>query len=63
LGLRLTQGLDLAATCEVFGEDVGRFREPMAALEAAGLATSRAGWVTLTDRGLDVHSEAALRLM
>jgi oxygen-independent coproporphyrinogen-3 oxidase len=63
LGLRLSQGFDLQAACATFGQDAGRFREPVAAFEAAGLATERGGWVCITERGLDVHTEAAVRLM
>jgi putative oxygen-independent coproporphyrinogen III oxidase len=63
LGLRLTRGFDLDATCATFEEDASRYRKPVAELSAAGLAEARAGWLTLTERGLDLHTEAALRLM
>jgi putative oxygen-independent coproporphyrinogen III oxidase len=63
LGLRLAQGFDLGQACATFGESPERFQKPMADLQAAGLAVARDGWVALTPRGLDVHTEAAVRLM
>ena len=63
LGLRLTDGFDLDAACTTFGQDPAAFQEPLAQLAKAGLAVARGGWLTLTERGLDVHTEAAVRLM
>jgi putative oxygen-independent coproporphyrinogen III oxidase len=61
LGLRLVEGLDLEALRAEFGE------ERLAGLRAAGvklggLVELDGARLRLTDRGLDLHSEVALRL-
>lgn len=64
LGLRLARGLDLrAAAQETIGEVPTKTWEAVARLEESGLVVRRGDLVACTDRGLDFHSEVALRLL
>jgi oxygen-independent coproporphyrinogen-3 oxidase len=61
-GLRLAEGLDLAALERDLGLPVRtRFAEELARLTKEGLAVEEGGCLRLTDRGLDLHSEVAIR--
>jgi coproporphyrinogen III oxidase-like Fe-S oxidoreductase len=63
LGLRLAEGVDLAAICTEFGEDVVPLRQRARRLVVGGWATLDGDRFTLTERGMDVHTEAAVRLL
>ncbi len=63
MGLRLTNGIDLAGVCEAFGQDLTKRAVTIRHLVSQGMATERDGRLQLTDRGLDVHSAIAARLM
>ena len=61
-GLRLAEGLDLAALEEDLGVPVRtRFGSEIDRLVREGLAALAGARLRLTDRGLDLHSEAAIR--
>jgi oxygen-independent coproporphyrinogen-3 oxidase len=61
-GLRLAEGLDLAALEQDLGLPVRTtFASELARLVREGLALQDGGWLRLTDRGLDLHSEVAIR--
>ena len=61
-GLRLAEGLDLAALELDLGLPVrAQFGAELERLVREGLAVQDGPWLRLTDRGLDLHSEAALR--
>ena len=61
-GLRLAEGLDLVSLERDLGLPVREtFRAQIDRLVAEGLAESRGDVLALTARGLDLHSEAALR--
>ena len=61
-GLRLAEGLDLAALEADLKLPVReRFEQELARLVAEGLAVQQGARLRLTERGLDLHSEAALR--
>lgn len=61
-GLRLAEGLDLAALERDLGLPVRtKFASELARLTKEGLAVEEGGWLRLTDRGLDLHSEVAIR--
>jgi oxygen-independent coproporphyrinogen-3 oxidase len=63
LGLRLIEGLALGPLGERFGEArVAELRARAAPLVSGGLAGIEDGRLRLTERGLDLHSEIALRL-
>lgn len=64
LGLRLAEGLDLEeAALQTVGEVPASVWEEAAKLEAAGLLLRDGSRIACTDRGLDFHSEVALRLL
>lgn len=63
MGLRLTCGVDLLATCAGFGEDSAPRVAEAQRLAANGLARFDGRWLALTARGLDLHSAIAARLM
>lgn len=64
LGLRLARGVDLeAAARETIGEVPARLWEAVDELARAGLVARRGSVVACTDRGLDFHTEVALRLL
>lgn len=63
MGLRLTQGIDLTSVCAAFGQDVSRREVTVRHLVAQGMATAHQGRLSLTERGFDVHSAIAARLM
>jgi coproporphyrinogen III oxidase-like Fe-S oxidoreductase len=63
LGLRLTEGVDLAAVCAEFARDPEELRRRAKRLVVGGWATLADDRLTLTERGLDVHTEAAVRLI
>ncbi len=63
MGLRLTNGIDLAAICTAFGEDVTTRAITLRHLRSQGMLTENDGRLQLTDRGFDVHSAIAARLM
>jgi coproporphyrinogen III oxidase-like Fe-S oxidoreductase len=61
-GLRRVAGVDLAEIESWSGADVrGRYAAVVDRLVREGLATLDATQLRLTERGLDLHSEAALR--
>jgi len=63
LGLRLTEGLDLGALCATFERDPELLLKRAKRLVVGGWATLDGARLTLTERGLDVHTEAAVRLI
>jgi len=63
MGLRLTNGIDLAAVCKAFGQDLSKRALTIRHLMSQGMAGERDGRLQLTGRGLDVHSAIAARLM
>ena len=63
MGLRLTQGIDLGAVCHAFGEDLAKRAMTIRHLRSQGMLTESDGRLMLTDRGFDVHSAIAARLM
>ncbi|MFO0596744.1 MAG: radical SAM family heme chaperone HemW [Myxococcaceae bacterium] len=63
MGLRLVNGVDLSQACELFGQDASARETAVRQLIATGLATLEAGRLRLTDRGFDLHSSIAARLM
>ncbi|MBS2029510.1 MAG: radical SAM family heme chaperone HemW [Deltaproteobacteria bacterium] len=63
LGLRLTEGVDIAQICETFGRDPHELRKKAKRLVVGGWAAFEGDRLTLTERGLDVHTEAAVRLI
>lgn len=63
MGLRLTCGLELLATCARYGEDAAPRVAEAKRLCSHGLARFDGTRLALTDRGLDVHSAIAARLM
>jgi oxygen-independent coproporphyrinogen-3 oxidase len=63
MGLRLVSGVDLAAACAAFEQDV-KAREPFVArLVSEELARVSEGRLQLTERGFDLHSAISARLM
>jgi len=64
LGLRLARGVDLeAAARDTIGEVPARLWAAVERLVEAGLLVRRGSVVACTDRGLDFHTEVALRLL
>jgi putative oxygen-independent coproporphyrinogen III oxidase len=63
MGLRLQGGIDVAEACREYGEDPSRRLLLVRQLVHQGLAVEEAGRVRLTERGFDVHSAIAARLM
>lgn len=64
LGLRLAEGLDLeAAAAATVGEVPAHVWEAADRLVGQGMLVRDGGHIAPTDRGLDFHSEVALRLM
>lgn len=63
MGLRLTSGLDLEATCRQFAQSYESRRPLVERMLLEGLAVMDAGRVKLTDAGMDVHSAISARLM
>ncbi|MBX5482636.1 MAG: radical SAM family heme chaperone HemW [Myxococcaceae bacterium] len=63
MGLRLSTGIDLQATCRAFGEDYAPRAKVVEALVTGGLAVQDGPRLLLTDRGADVHSAISARLM
>jgi oxygen-independent coproporphyrinogen-3 oxidase len=63
LGLRLTEGVDLEAVCAEFGTASGPVLSKARRLVVGGWATLEGARLTLTERGLDLHTEAAARLI
>jgi oxygen-independent coproporphyrinogen-3 oxidase len=61
-GLRLVRGLDLGELEAQLGLPVQeRFDAVLASLAAEGLAVREGSRLRLTERGLDLHSEVAVR--
>ena len=61
-GLRLAEGLDLAALEQDLGVEIrGRFAKVIDRLLREELAGLDGTWLRLTERGLDLHSEVAVR--
>jgi coproporphyrinogen III oxidase-like Fe-S oxidoreductase len=61
-GLRLAEGLDLAALGRDLGIEVReRYAGEIARIVRDGLGTLEAGVLRLNERGLDLHSEVSLR--
>ena len=63
MGLRLSSGVDLEATCRAFGVEVGVRRREADELVRRGLATWREGRLSLTREGADLHSAISARLL
>ncbi len=63
MGLRLCAGIDLAAVCEAFGQSFAKRAMTVRHLASQGMVFERGGRLQLTDRGFDVHSAIAARLM
>jgi putative oxygen-independent coproporphyrinogen III oxidase len=63
MGLRLTSGIDLEATCRQFGQPYEPRRPFVERVLHEGLAVMDEGRLQLTDAGLDVHSAISARLM
>jgi oxygen-independent coproporphyrinogen-3 oxidase len=63
MGLRLTGGVDVEGACRAFGVEPASRMLLVRQLVGQGLAVHEAGRVRLTDRGFDVHSAIAARLM
>ncbi len=65
MGLRLTSGVDLRALCGDFQVDYAPRAREAAAMLKNGLCVppKQDGWLALTDRGMDVHSAVAARLI
>ncbi len=64
LGLRLVEGLDLAAFAAAFGgADAAALRERARPLAELGLASLSRDRLALTERGLDLHGELCARLV
>jgi oxygen-independent coproporphyrinogen-3 oxidase len=63
MGLRLADGVDLAAICAEYGQSVAARQGEVDRLVAHGLATFDEGWLALTEAGTDVHSAVAARLI
>ena len=63
MGLRLSGGLDLRATCEAFGEKYEARETQVEWLASRGLLRRDQGRVRLTDAGADLHSTISARLM
>jgi oxygen-independent coproporphyrinogen-3 oxidase len=63
MGLRLACGVELLATCARYGEDTAPRVAEAERLAAHGLARFDGSRLSLTDRGLDLHSAIAARLI
>lgn len=64
LGLRLSEGLELAELARRFGaEAVGEMLERARTLIEAGLLRERRGYLRLTESGQPLHGEVAARLI
>jgi len=63
MGLRLTEGIDVQAVCESFGEPFVKREAELARLIAAGFAHRKESRTALTDRGADLHSSICSRLI
>ena len=63
LGLRLAEGVDLGAVCAEFARAPDELRKRAQRLVVGGWATLEGDRLVLTDRGMDVHTEAAVRLI
>ena len=63
LGLRLAEGVDLGAVCAEFDRDPEELRKRARRLVLGGWATLEGDRLALTERGMDVHTEAAVRLI
>lgn len=63
LGLRLTEGVDLAEVCAEFGRDPEELRKKAKRLVVGGWAALEGDRLSLTERGMDVHTEMAIRLI
>lgn len=64
LGLRLAAGFDLAAAArETVGEIPAESLRELERLESQGLIVRSGDWIRCTERGLDYHTEVAVRLL
>ncbi len=63
MGLRLAQGVDLVRVCEQFDQSWAKRELTVRHLVSQGMAVFEDGRLKLTDRGFDVHSAIAARLM
>jgi len=63
LGLRLVEGVELQALCTEFGKNVDTLKALAQAWEEGGFATYACGRLSLTERGMDMHSALCLQLL
>lgn len=63
LGLRLAEGIDLAATATAFGREPGPLLKQAQRLVLGGWGELEGTRLRLTDLGMDLHTEAAVRLL
>lgn len=63
MGLRLSSGVDVSALCEAYGEDSAERLKTAARFVTDGFAQWSGSRLLLTDRGMDIHSEIAARLI
>jgi oxygen-independent coproporphyrinogen-3 oxidase len=61
MGLRTVAGLDLLEACKRLKRDPAKLLEVARELAASGLATVEDGRVSLTEKGMDFHTEVAAR--
>lgn len=63
MGLRLATGVDLSLLCNDYGEDPAERLKVAARFVADGFAQWSGPRLRLTERGMDIHSEIAARLI
>lgn len=63
MGLRLATGVDVSLVCKAYGVDVGDRLKRAAQFVTDGFAEWNGPRLRLTDRGMDIHTEIAARLI
>lgn len=63
MGLRRTAGVDLVEVCRLYREDPAPLEKHARELVDQGFATFEGGVLALNERGLDFHSEIAMRFI
>ncbi len=63
MGLRRSAGVDIAECCRLYREDPAPIEKHARELASQGFATFEAGVLALNERGLDFHSEIAMRFI